>query len=226
MVDSMQRNDRREPALLPYIRPLAVLVFALLAVQGADAATKKPAAEPMTSAGAAAPSAKPKEKWEGYWARTRKECRYSDEADSKTMIDLKNVENGRPAPLFDQYENHCRIDSHATKGNVTTLKLICFEFWDDYKSKKSPRRDTVAVTAGPTENSHERQILQSLQEVRAAPASLRPQSNSTDSPIGRLAAGGGAHKVALLSISSSLAYQPSNDRHKIHRDDNSLPEAP
>ena len=31
-------------------------------------------------------------------------------------------------------------------GNVITLKLTCYEFWDDYKAKKSPRRDTVAVT--------------------------------------------------------------------------------
>ncbi|MDB5582522.1 MAG: hypothetical protein JWR80_7698, partial [Bradyrhizobium sp.] len=87
------------------------------------------------------------EKWEGYWAKTRKECRISDGPDSKTMIDLKNSENGKPAPLYDQYENHCRIDSHATKGNVTTLKLTCFEFWDDYKAKKNPRRGTVTVTA-------------------------------------------------------------------------------
>jgi hypothetical protein len=53
------------------------------------------------------------------------------------MIDLKNAENGRPAPLFDQYENHCRIDSRSNKGNVISLKLTCYEFWDDYKAKKA-----------------------------------------------------------------------------------------
>jgi hypothetical protein len=64
----------------------------------------------------------------------------------KTMIDLR--ENGRPALRCDQYENHCRrIDSHAIRGNTTTLKLTCFEFWDDYRAKKKPRRDTVTVTA-------------------------------------------------------------------------------
>ena len=31
-------------------------------------------------------------------------------------------------------------------GHVITLKLTCYEFWDDYKAKKSPRRDTVVVT--------------------------------------------------------------------------------
>jgi hypothetical protein len=32
------------------------------------------------------------------------------------------------------------------QGNVVTLKLTCYEFWDDYKAKKAPRRDTVSVT--------------------------------------------------------------------------------
>ena len=94
----------------------------------------------------AAPAKAAAEKWEGYWAKNRKECRASDSADSKTMIDLKNSESGKPAPLYDQYENHCRIDSHATRGNAVTLKLTCFEFWDDYKAKKNPRRDTINVT--------------------------------------------------------------------------------
>lgn len=61
------------------------------------------------------------------------------------MIDLRNSEKGKPAPLYDQYENHCRIDSHAAKGNAAKLKLTCFEFWDDYKAKKNPRRDIVTV---------------------------------------------------------------------------------
>lgn len=124
----IQRKYPSESRLLPHARGVTVLTFALLAFAA-------------TTASAAA------EKWEGYWAKTRKECRHGDGPDSKTMIDLKNSENGKPAPLYDQYENHCRIDSHATKGNATTLKLTCFEFWDDYKAKKNPRRDTVTVTA-------------------------------------------------------------------------------
>jgi len=40
-----------------------------------------------------------------------------------------------------------RIDSDATRGNATTLKLTCFEFWDDYRAKKNRRRDTVTVTS-------------------------------------------------------------------------------
>jgi len=101
----------------------------------------------MPALAAAPKTSSPAEVWEGYWAKTRKECRDSDGPDSKTMIDLKNSENGKPAPLYDQYENHCRIDSHAIRGNVTTLKLTCFEFWDEYRAKKNPRRDTVTVTS-------------------------------------------------------------------------------
>jgi hypothetical protein len=134
MACTLQRNDRSETQPLSLVRAVltrTLLAFAVLAVEGAGAATPWPATA---------------EKWEGFWATSRKDCLNKEGFDSKTMIDLKNSENGRPAPLFDQYENHCRIDSHATKGNVTTLKLTCFEFWDDYKGKKSPRRDTVTVT--------------------------------------------------------------------------------
>jgi len=123
---------------------LALATFAVLAVRAADAATTKPTAK--SGAAAAKPSAAAAEVWEGYWAKNRKDCRYNDGPDSKTMIDLKNKENGRPAPLYDQYENHCRIDSHATRANVTTLKLTCYEFWEYYKAKKEPRRDTITVT--------------------------------------------------------------------------------
>jgi hypothetical protein len=123
----MQRKCPSEARLLRHARRAAVLAFTLLAFAA-------------TSALAAA------ERWEGYWAKSRKECRYNDGPDSKTMIDLRNLENGKPAPLYDQYENHCRIDSHAAKGNATMLKLTCFEFWDDYKAKKNSRRDTVTVT--------------------------------------------------------------------------------
>ena len=122
----MQRDYCRRPLFSASARALAALAFTLLAIE---------------SAGAAAA-----ETWEGLWAKTAKECRNREGADSKTMIDLRGSESGRPAPLYDQYENHCRIDSHAKQGNLITLRLTCYEFWDDYKAKKSPRRDTVTVT--------------------------------------------------------------------------------
>lgn len=135
--------QRRCPSESRRAQRIAVLAFTLLALQGG---TTRAWAAPKAIGVASKPPAAATEKWEGYWAKNRKECRYSDSPDSKTMIDLKNSENGKPAPLYDQYENHCRVDSHATKDNVTTLKLTCFEFWDDYKAKKNSRRDTITVT--------------------------------------------------------------------------------
>jgi hypothetical protein len=139
----MQRNCLRKPRPLLRSSCLVVLAFALLGGYGAGAAT--PTA-PKKTAAAAKPSAAPAETWEGFWAGNRKDCRNQEGFDSKTQIDLKGMENGKPAPLYDQYENHCRIDSHATRDKVTTLKLTCYEFWDDYKAKKNPRRDSIAVT--------------------------------------------------------------------------------
>jgi hypothetical protein len=124
--DLMQRDYCRNSLFSASARAVAALAFALLAIENAGAAAT--------------------ETWEGLWAKTAKECRSREGADSKTMIDVRGSEDGRPAPLYDQYENHCRIDSHATQGNVITLRLTCYEFWDDYKAKKNPRRDTVTMT--------------------------------------------------------------------------------
>ena len=140
-MDGNHRAEARRLAVAPCLIILALTLagFHRAATPAFGAAEQKPAAT-------AKPSTAPAEAWEGFWAKNRKDCLNKEGFDSKTMIDLKGVENGRPALLYDQYENHCRIDSHAAKGNVTTLKLTCYEFWDDYKAKKNPRRDTVAVT--------------------------------------------------------------------------------
>jgi hypothetical protein len=119
---------------------LVVLALALLGGSRVCAATPTVAKKTATAATV------PTETLEGFWAGNRRDCRNQEGFDSKTQIDLKGMENGKPAPLYDQYENHCRIDSHATRDKVTTLKLTCYEFWDDYKAKKNPRRDSIAVT--------------------------------------------------------------------------------
>jgi hypothetical protein len=76
---------------------------------------------------------------------------------------------------------------HAIKGNVATLKLTCFEFWDDYKAKKRSRRDTVTVTSLDRQRIlMNGKSLHSAQEVRALRArsttSPRPASNTSDNP--------------------------------------------
>jgi hypothetical protein len=44
------------------------------------------------------------EPFDGLWATTKNDCRHTDEADSRTLIDLDNVIKGKPAPLVDQNE--------------------------------------------------------------------------------------------------------------------------
>jgi hypothetical protein len=123
------------------------------------------------SPAAAAPSAVVKETWEGFWAGNRRDCRNQEGFDSKTQIDLKGMENGKPAPLYDQYENHCRIDSHATRDKVTTLRLTCYEFRDDYKSQEEPAaRQHRGDRGGSAEDFDERQVFHQMQEVAALPA--------------------------------------------------------
>lgn len=140
----MGGDDRGKPRGFAIVWCLAVMAFAVLGIGGATTPTLAAAAK--QSAGTVKPATAPAEKWEGFWAGSRRDCRNRDGFDSKTQIDLNSKENGQPAPLYDQYENHCRIDSHATRDKVTTLKLTCYEFWDDYRAKKNPRSDSIAVT--------------------------------------------------------------------------------
>jgi hypothetical protein len=60
-------------------------------------------------------------------------------------------------------------------GNVITLKLTCYEFWDDYKPKKPAARHGRGDAARSTKDSHERQTLHSLQVITdAAPLLAGP----------------------------------------------------
>ncbi len=82
---------------------------------------------------------------EGIWARTAKECRDKEGPNSRTSIDLAGRENGKAAPLFDQYEHHCRIETVGRSGAGAKLSLRCYEFWDDYRANRNQRRETVTL---------------------------------------------------------------------------------
>lgn len=88
--------------------------------------------------------------FDGLWALTKKDCRDKDGPDSKTMIDLDNVIKGKPAPLIDRYENHCRIDHKAPAGDGLVLSATCFEFWDDYT--KGVNGNKVTIKLAPAAN--------------------------------------------------------------------------
>ncbi|MBR0827943.1 hypothetical protein JQ596_20630 [Bradyrhizobium manausense] len=87
--------------------------------------------------------------FDGLWARSQKDCRNEEGPDSKTLVDLDNVIKGKPAPIVDQYENHCRIDRKAPSGTGLVLTATCFEFWDDYKKGVAGRKVTIKLAQGP-----------------------------------------------------------------------------
>src|SRR4051794_36050262 len=94
------------------------------------------------------PSLQAAESFNGLWALTKKECPNTDEADSRTFIDLSKPLGGKPAPMVDQHENHCRIDRKTVVGDGLTLAVTCFEFWDDFKKGTDPRKATYKLTPG------------------------------------------------------------------------------
>jgi len=112
-------------------KPLAITLAGVLAVLTAQ-----------TSAHAAEP-------FDGLWATSRKDCRDKDGPDSKTLVDLDNVIKGKPAPLVDQYENHCRVDRKTPAGDGLVLTTTCFEFWDDYNKGANGRKVTIKLAPGP-----------------------------------------------------------------------------
>ena len=112
-------------------KPLAITLAGVLAVLTAQ-----------TSAHAAEP-------FDGLWATSRKDCRYKDGPDSTTLVDLDNVIKGKPAPLVDQYENHCRVDRKTPARDGLVLTTTCFEFWDDYNKGANGRKVTIKLAPGP-----------------------------------------------------------------------------
>jgi hypothetical protein len=92
-------------------------------------------------------AARAAEPFEGAWVKTVRECSDKDDGpNSLTVIDLKVNLDGKPTPMVEQYENHCRIDRKSTVGNDTTLAVTCFEFWDDFKKKINPRKATIKLS--------------------------------------------------------------------------------
>ena len=95
------------------------------------------------------PAAHAVQPFDGLWVTSRKDCRGKDGPDSKTFIDLDNVIKGKPAPLVDQYENHCRVDRQTPAGDGLVLTTTCFEFWDDYNQGANGRKVTIRLSPGP-----------------------------------------------------------------------------
>ena len=89
------------------------------------------------------------ESFDGVWATSQKDCRNKEGPDSKTFIDMSKPIGGKPAPMIDQYENHCRIDRKTVSGDGMNLAVTCFEFWDDFNKGTEPRTATIKLSPGP-----------------------------------------------------------------------------
>jgi hypothetical protein len=86
--------------------------------------------------------------FEGLWAKTKKECLDEEDPNSRTWIDLTNVVDGKPTPIFDQYENHCLIDRKSVAGDKTSLDVTCFGFWDDFMKRVDGEKRTIKLSPG------------------------------------------------------------------------------
>lgn len=63
---------------------------------------------------------------------------------SRTAIDLSNKIEGKVVPLFDQYENHCKVKNVSSENKTSKLQVQCSEFWEDFE-KDSEGGDSVIV---------------------------------------------------------------------------------
>ena len=88
-------------------------------------------------------SASERRPFEGVWAKSERECRDEEGPNSRTMIDMRDPKVG---PLFDQYENHCRVHSVVPSSNQTfTLKVTCHEFWEEFQKRQSGQAMSIRL---------------------------------------------------------------------------------
>ena len=97
--------------------------------------------------------------FEGVWAATDRECEDEEGPNTRTLIATKGTKVG---PLFDQYENHCRIMKVQPGSSGYRLSLVCYEFWEDFGKKKGSRNVTVTLAV----QTPQRMIMDGKKYVR------------------------------------------------------------
>jgi hypothetical protein len=86
------------------------------------------------------------EPYEGAWVTNLQDCGDDDGFTSLTVIDLKFDFDGKPVPMVDRYEYHCRIEKKASVGNDTTLSVTCFEFQDYLRQNINGEKATIKLS--------------------------------------------------------------------------------
>lgn len=95
---------------------------------------------------ASAASASAAEFFEGVWAETADECLDKEGPNSRTFIDLSNKIEGKLVPLFDQYENHCKIKKTTPENKTSKLQVRCSEFWEDFEKDSGGADSTIVIS--------------------------------------------------------------------------------
>jgi hypothetical protein len=110
--------------------------------------TKDQAVSSALGSGVATPRTPPRalESFEGIWAKTQAECLDEEGPNSRTLIDLEDIIDGKPVPMFDQYENHCRIERKSVVGDATNLAVTCFEFWEYFTKGIEGQKATIKLS--------------------------------------------------------------------------------
>jgi hypothetical protein len=122
------------------------------------------------------------EPFEGIWAKTRAECLDQEGPNSRTLIDLGNLIDGKPSPLFDQYENHCKIERKAAAGDGTTaLTATCFEFWEYFMKGIEGQKATIKLSPGQKSTLKiDGKAYQRCEEKRAQEPNARPEPKQVE----------------------------------------------
>jgi hypothetical protein len=135
---------RHRPVAFVKLFP-AFLLLGLAAVQSNEARSQSNNA--VSSAKVAkSSSSSTGEPYEGLWAKTKEDCLDEESPNSRTTIDLSNTDNGKPAPIFNQYENHCLINERVAFANGTTLAVTCYEFQSDFTERREGRDAKIRLT--------------------------------------------------------------------------------
>jgi hypothetical protein len=159
---------------LPFLFALFLLTLvAARAQNGPTGLQPHNAAAPAPTGQASSRAAEP---FEGLWAQTKEECLDEEGPNSRTMIDLTNVVSGKPAPIFDQYENHCLIKGRIASGNDTILSVTCYEFWENFTKHIEGSEAKIKLTRGQKGLLAIDGISYQRCEARPAPSNTSPNA--------------------------------------------------
>ena len=103
--------------------------------------------------------------FEGVWAATDSECQDEEGPNTRNLTDMSAAKVG---PLFDQYENHCRITKAETVPNGHRLNLRCYEFWEDFQKEKATQYNGDPYCADASENAREREEVCTVHSLTVA----------------------------------------------------------